>query len=71
MRIKKKLSQMRRDFHAVYECEHCGHTYTGSGYDDAYFHTEVIPNMECKSCGKKAPENYIPNATKYPDWQEV
>lgn len=46
MRIKKIISQNRRDFQAVYECEHCGHTEKGYGYDDEYFHREVIPNKE-------------------------
>ncbi len=38
MRIKKIISQDRRDFTAIYECEHCGFTYEGNGYDDSYFH---------------------------------
>jgi len=25
----------------------------------------VIPDMECKQCGEKAPENYRPLSTKY------
>lgn len=29
MRIKKIVSQMRRDFTAIYECEHCGNTHHG------------------------------------------
>ena len=33
MKIKKIESQMRRDFYAIYECEHCGHTNRGSGYN--------------------------------------
>ena len=43
MHIKKIVSQNRRDFIAIYECEHCGHTSEGSGYDDAHFHKNVIP----------------------------
>jgi len=54
MRIRSKRSQHRRDFHAIYECEHCGHTHDGSGYDDANFHQNVIPNMKCAECGKTA-----------------
>ena len=46
------LSQSRRDFHAVYECEGCGHTVQSSGYDDRNFHDNVIPTMKCKKCGK-------------------
>ena len=53
MRIKTRLSQHRRDFWAIYECEHCGHE-TGKqpGYDDAFFHESVIPAMACLECGK-------------------
>lgn len=65
MKIQTIKSQHRRDFIAIYKCEHCGHTETGSGYDDEYFHNSVIPIMECKSCGKVAPEDYRPLATKY------
>jgi transcription elongation factor Elf1 len=71
MKIKAIKSQSRRDFTAIYECEHCGHEKEGSGYDDAYFHKNVIPNMECGKCGKKAPANYRPLTTKYPESQTV
>ena len=65
MRIKGIESQSRRDFYALYECEHCGHTERGSGYDDDNFHRNVVPSMACKKCGKTAAENYRPLATKY------
>ena len=52
MRIQKKISQHRRDFRAIYECEHCGATREDYGYDDAYFHTKVIPGFPCPVCGK-------------------
>lgn len=72
MRIKTIVSQIRRDFRAIYECEHCGHTTKEKrGYDDRYFHQNVIPQMICEKCGKKANENYKPLATKYPDGMEV
>lgn len=68
MHIKKINSQSRRDFYADYECEHCGNIhYNVSSYDDRFFHSNVIPNMMCAKCGKKADENYVPRATKYPD----
>lgn len=51
MRIKTKVSQHRRDFQAVYVCEHCGYERKGSGYDDANFHQNVIPAMVCPECG--------------------
>jgi transcription elongation factor Elf1 len=71
MKIKKITSQNRRDFTAIYECEHCGHTETGSGYDDSYFHQSVIPDMVCKKCGEKAGKDYRSLSTKYPDHFQV
>lgn len=71
MKIKKIKSQNRRDFTAVYECEHCGDKEDGSGYDDTHFHQNVIPRMVCRKCGKQADENYRPLATKYPDYVSV
>jgi Zn ribbon nucleic-acid-binding protein len=71
MKIKELLSQHRRDFYAVYECEHCGFTKKGSGYDDANFHNNVIPSMVCEKCGKKAPENHRALTTKYPEGMQV
>lgn len=71
MKIKTIKSQHRRDFRAVYECEHCGHTEEGYGYDDTNFHENVIPKMTCGKCGKEAAEEYRPLATKYPDGMQV
>ena len=71
MKINKILSQSRRDFHAIYECEHCKHTFEGGGYDDSYFHQSVIPKMKCGKCGKTAGDDYRPLTTKYPDFQVV
>lgn len=71
MKIKTITSQHRRDFRAIYECEHCGHTQEGSGYDDPHFHKNVIPAMECKVCGLQAPKNYRPLSTKYSDFETV
>lgn len=65
MKIKEILSQVRRDFVAMFECEHCGHTVQRRGYDDDNFHRNVIPNIPCPSCEKVAPENYRPLTTKY------
>lgn len=54
MRLKTKLGQHRRDFRAVYECDHCGTTVEGRGYDDVNFHQNVIPAMVCPVCKKTA-----------------
>ena len=70
-RIKEIIEQHRRDFTAIYECEHCGYTYKDSGYDDAYFHNEVVPKKVCPKCGKTAGENYRPLTTKYPEGMQV
>ena len=37
------------------------------GYDDANFHQNVIPNIVCEKCEKKAPADYRPLTTKYPE----
>jgi len=65
MKIKIIESQHRRDFTAIYECEHCGFEKRGSGYDDANFHNNVIPKTICDKCGKTATENYRPLAPKH------
>ena len=68
MKIKKINCQHRRDFLADYECEHCGNLKKNqSGYDDSYFHQNIIPKMRCTVCGKSADESYRPLATKHDD----
>lgn len=53
MKIQTILSEYRNDFSALMVCEHCGKTHKiTSGYHDNYYHTQVIPSMHCKSCGK-------------------
>ena len=73
MRIKKILYQHRRDFRAIYVCPFCGYEKEGSGYDDAYFHQNVIPEMICDKCGKteKDGTTYQPRATKYPEGFQI
>ena len=71
MRIIEYTYQNRRDFKAIFECEHCGATEERSGYDDAFFHNRVIPEMKCPKCGKIAPEDYEPKQTRYADWEVV
>lgn len=71
MRIREIVYQNRRDFKAIYECESCGYSYEGRGYDDEFFHTKVIPDMRCPVCGAKAPDNYRPLATKYPEGYQI
>lgn len=71
MKILKKLTQYRRDFQAIYICEHCGYVEESYGYDDSNFHENVIPKMKCKVCDKVAGEGYEPQETKYPDGVQV
>ena len=71
MKIQKILNQHRRDFNAIYECEHCGHTYEATGYDDTYFYNEVIPSKKCPKCDKKAGDDYRPLTTKYREGEIV
>ena len=67
MKIKEITYQHRRDFHCIYECEHCGYTEEGRGYDDANFHHNVIPLLVCDECDEMAPESYVPRETRYPE----
>lgn len=71
MKIKDITYQNRRDFKAIFQCEHCGYEEERWGYDDANYHQNVIPNMECPKCHEKADESYRPIATKYPEGMEV
>jgi len=71
MKIKTILTQSRRDFIAIYECEHCQAETKSYGYDDTNFHEQVIPAMVCEKCGKHAPSTYRPLATKYPDGHHI
>lgn len=70
MIIKEIKNQHRRDFTAVYKCEHCGDEHEGSGYDDANFHQNVVPAMKCRKCGKTAVDASAARAPKY-DEHEV
>jgi len=71
MKIEHILRQHRRDFTAVYLCEHCGTRREGSGYDDAHFHENVIPSMACKTCGESSPDSYRPLTTKHPEGKQL
>ncbi len=71
MKIKKILSQNRRDLTAIYICEHCDAECTGNGYDDKFFHENIIPEMVCEECKKTSPETYMPETTKYPEGYQI
>ena len=65
MHIKEITSQHRRDFTAIYICEHCSHEQQGYGYDDTNFHQHVIPAMQCEECQRVAPPSYRGLAPKH------
>ncbi len=67
MNIKRIVSQNRRDFVAIYRCEHCGHEEEGAWYDDANFHNNVVPGMACRACDKVAGDEFRALTTKYPE----
>ena len=72
MHIKEMISQHRRDFWAIFQCEYCCFEFTCRGYDDERFHKQVLPSWSCPDCDKKASSNYQPQPTKYPDgWQLI
>ena len=71
MKIKEIISQDRRDFRAIYECEHCGDEYEEKGYDDSNFHNNVIPKIVCENCGKVSGKNYRPLSPKYLEGVQV
>jgi hypothetical protein len=74
MKINKITYQHRRDFEAVYECEGCGNKQNGRGYDDAFFHANVIPSMKCSKCGESSESlgvDYRPLTTKYPEGYQI
>jgi hypothetical protein len=71
MKIKKIIRQHRRDFTAIYICEHCKEEEEKGGYDDSNFHVNVVPGMICKNCKKSAGDCYEARAPKYPENEVV
>ena len=75
MFIREIKRQYRRDFYADFECESCGYIERDvQGYDDAYYHREVVPNRVCPKCRKSAIDlgtDYRPLTTKYPEGMQV
>ena len=75
MKIIAIISQNRRDFSAVLQCENCKQKENlTSGYDDRNYHDNVIPNFKCSNCGKSRNDLGVmqkPTATKYADYEVV
>jgi len=75
MKVTKRYNQHRRDLSIDMVCEGCGEVDTyKSAYDDSNFWVNVVPNFNCKKCGKSSndlglkPED---THTKYESWEEV
>jgi len=52
MKIIRRKNQNRRDFSADMECEGCGNKVEFRGYDDRFYHDNVLPKRKCTACGK-------------------
>lgn len=75
MKVTKRYNQRRRDLSIDMECENCGEKASyGSAYDDTNFWVNVVPNFECKKCGKSTndlglkPED---THTRYPEGMQL
>ncbi len=52
MKIQCITSRHRNDFRAILTCEHCAHEQMlNTGYDDDYYHNQVLPAIKCGKCG--------------------
>jgi hypothetical protein len=75
MKITKITYQHRRDFDADTKCEFCGHLQRlEEGYDDEYFHQNVMPNIKCRKCEKStiSGNGTIDKVqTKYPEGYQI
>ena len=75
MELIKITNQSRRDFDGILKCQFCGHEEVlNDGYDDNYYHTEVIPSFICPECNKSTiSENDTIRAktTKYPEGYQI
>lgn len=75
MFIREIKRQHRRDFMADFECEGCGYIEKNhQGYDDAYYHNNVVPTIKCPKCGKSARDlktDYRPLTTRYPEGMQI
>lgn len=74
MKIIEIVSQTRRDFRAIVECEACGAKQDLNGYDDRHYHDNVVPKVKCKQCGKSRNDLGIvdePTSTRYADNEVV
>lgn len=74
MKLIKVLRQHRRDLVIECECEGCGERIQTSGYDDANFWSNVVPNFKCPKCGESTKSlglNAKEIKTRYPQHMVV
>ena len=74
MKLIKRVSQVRRDFRGLYQCEGCGREVILSGCDDRYYHDEVEPALLCPDCGESTRSlGIVPDVilTRYAEGQVV
>lgn len=75
MHIKQITYQHRRDFWADFECEKCGYIEKNvKGYDDEFFHHNVIPSFRCPKCGESIESlsaAYTPFEPKYQEGFQI
>jgi len=71
MRINQFTYQHRRDFKAIFECEHCHNIYEDWGYDDANYHNNVLPTIKCPKCGLTSKDDYRPLQPLYPEGFQI
>ncbi len=62
MIIKKYTFELHNDFSAILLCEGCeSEQELTTGYKDAYYYTRVLPNIQCKKCGKATNDFKFPS----------
>ena len=75
MKILEITSQNRRDFCAILACEACGNKQElNTGYDDHFYHANVIPSIRCTECHKSRNDIGAENpaiTTRYPEGFQV
>jgi len=54
MQVAKVITRQGKKLNVRFECEHCGYMFVGTGVDDEYFHSIVVPGLSCESCGRTA-----------------
>lgn len=60
MKVAKIIARNRKQLNVRFECEHCGLIFIGTGRDNEYFHSVVVPSMSCGQCGKTAGPGFVP-----------